>query len=107
LRQPVPDFAGIGTFTFKKPDVKKFPCLSLAYQACENSGTFPAVLNAANEQAVDAFLHERISFDTIPEVISRVMESHSAISSPSLTDILEADRWARKQADDTIKGFQK
>ena len=102
LKQPVPDFAGIGMFTFERPDVEKFPCLSLAYKACETGGTLTAVLNAANEQAVDAFLNRRISFDQIPEIISRVMDSHSIVSMPSLSDILEADQWAREKSTQAI-----
>ncbi len=102
LKQPLPDFAGIGMFTFEQPDVEKFPCLSLAYHACKTGGTLPAVLNAANEQAVNAFLNRRISFDKIPGIISRSMDSHAVIFRPALDDIVEADRWAREWADDQI-----
>lgn len=99
LKQPLPDFAGIGNFTFQQPDLERFPCLALAYEACRTGGTLPAVLNAANEKAVDAFLTHRLPFDKIPELIRRVVTSHTVISDPELPEILEADRWAREQAD--------
>jgi len=102
LKQPIPDFASIGAFTFEQPNFEKFPCLSLAYQACKTGGTLPAVLNAANEQAVDAFLNHHISFNRIPEIINSVMESHSIVSGPELGDILEADRWAREKSAEAI-----
>jgi 1-deoxy-D-xylulose-5-phosphate reductoisomerase len=103
LKQPLPDFTGLGALTFEQPDVGKFPCLALAYQACEIGGTCPAVLNAANEVAVQAFLHRRISFTNIPEVIRDAMEKHSVVSSPTLADILEADSWARMRAEKEIE----
>jgi len=98
LNQPLPDFAKIGAITFQKPDTKKFPCLALAFQACKAGGTLPAVMNAANETAVHAFLEEKISFMRIPLLIETVMEHHQIIDNPSLSDILEADRWARREA---------
>ena len=106
LRQPTPDFVSIGKLTFEKPDIKKFPCLALAYAACETGRTLPAVLNAANEVAVAAFLENGISFIKIPEVIEKTMEYHSVVSDPTLSDILEADQWARKQAEDLIKALK-
>ncbi len=106
LRQPTPDFVSIGKLTFEKPDIKKFPCLALAYAACETGKTLPAVLNAANEVAVAAFLEKSISFIKIPEVIEKTMEHHVVVTDPTLSDILEADRWARKQAEDLIKALK-
>jgi 1-deoxy-D-xylulose-5-phosphate reductoisomerase len=102
LKQPIPDFAGNEALTFKQPDLDKFPCLVLAYKACEAGETMPAVLNAANEVAVQAFLKLRISFVTIPEVIRKTMERHTVVKDPTLDDILEADRWAREQAGDLV-----
>ncbi|MGB6012766.1 MAG: 1-deoxy-D-xylulose-5-phosphate reductoisomerase, partial [Desulfobacterales bacterium] len=102
LEQPLPDFVSIGALTFEEPDLEKFPCLALAYRACETDGTLPAVLNAANEAAVEAFLGKRISFLKIPEVIRGTMEQHAEITDPTLQDILQADRWAREQARDLI-----
>lgn len=103
LNQPIPDFVNIGALTFQQPDLEKFPCLALAYKACETGGTLPAVLNAANEAAVQAFLKQRISFVKIPEVISKTMEKHSVIANPTLFDIIEADKWARKTAGELVR----
>ncbi|HSQ83220.1 MAG TPA: 1-deoxy-D-xylulose-5-phosphate reductoisomerase [Desulfobacterales bacterium] len=106
LKQPTPDFVGIGKLTFENPDLKKFPCLALAYAACETGRTLPAVLNAANEVAVEAFLQNRLSFIKIPQIIEKTMEHHKVITDPTLNDILEADQWARKQAEDLIKDLK-
>ena len=105
LRQPIPDFANIDPLTFKKPDLDKFPCLALAYTAGKAGGTLPAVLNASNEMAVQAFLNRRIPFVKIPEVISKIMEIHSVVANPELSDIIEADRWAREYAEKEIIGL--
>ncbi len=102
LKQPSPDFTRIGALTFEKPDLEKFPCLDLAYRACETGETLPAVLNAANEVAVRAFLKRRVPFVKIPEVIRETMERHNVVPDPALDDILEADRWAREQARNLI-----
>ena len=102
LEQPLPDFAGIGALTFEQPDLNKFPCLDLAYKACQTGETLPAVLNAANEVAVQAFLKQHVPFVTIPEVIEKIMESHTVVTDPALDDILESDRWAREQARNLI-----
>ena len=106
LRQPTPDFVSIGKLTFEKPDIKKFPCLALAYAACEAGRTLPAVLNAANEVAVAAFLEDRLSFIKIHQIIEKTMEHHSVVTDPTLDDILEADQWARKQAEDLINALK-
>lgn len=102
LKQPIPDFVSIGNLTFEKPDFQKFPCLALAYSACEGGKTLPAVLNAANEVAVAAFLEKGLSFEKIPEIIRKTMERHTVVADPTLNDILEADKWAREQAGDLI-----
>jgi len=98
IRQPLPDFAAIGSLTFENPDIKKFPCLQMANEACQQGGTLPAVLNAANEIAVSAFLQKNITFDKISEVIGAVMKLHIPVSQPNLSDILQADSWAREMA---------
>ena len=103
LQQSLPDFARMGALTFEPPDLEKFPCLALAYQAGKTGETLPAVLNAANEIAVQAFLKHRISFVKIPEIIRETMERHTVVKDPSLDDILEADRWAREQAEIIMK----
>lgn len=103
IGQPIPDFINIGMLTFEKPDLEKFPCLALAYKACEAGGTLPAVLNASDEVAVQAFLKQHISFVEIPEIVSKTMKMHSITANPALTDIREADRWARRQAEAEVE----
>ena len=91
------DLAKVGRLHFAKPDLKRFPCLLLGYEAKRRGGTLPAVMNAANEAVVSAFLEEKIPFLGIPKTIERVMQSHRVRSNPSLEEILEADRWAREE----------
>ncbi|MBT8375076.1 MAG: 1-deoxy-D-xylulose-5-phosphate reductoisomerase [Deltaproteobacteria bacterium] len=102
LYQEIPDFTGIGALTFQKPDLEKFHCLALAYEACETGQTLPAVLNAANEMAVNAFLNQGVSFTNIFNIINKTMESHKIVKNPILSDIIDADQWARKKADEMI-----
>lgn len=90
------DFNIYKALTFEEPDNIKFPCLEYAYKAMKIGGSMPAVLNAANEVAVDAFLKEKISFNGIPKLIHDTMEAHIYINKPSLSQILESDRWARE-----------
>lgn len=92
------NFAKLGTLTFEEPDVDRFPALNLARQAGEVGGTLPAVLNAANEIAVDAFCQRQITFAQIPEVVARTMKEHSVVHHPTLEQILVADAWARAEA---------
>jgi len=94
LGQPVPDFADLGRFDFEKPDLERFPCLSLAFDAVRRGGTYPAVLNAANEAAVALFLERQIKFTEIPALISQTMRRHTAVATPKLEEIMAADRWA-------------
>ncbi|MBN9689823.1 MAG: 1-deoxy-D-xylulose-5-phosphate reductoisomerase [Verrucomicrobia bacterium] len=90
--------AKLGTLTFEEPDQDRFPALGLARRAGEVGGTLPAVFNAANEVAVDAFLAGRLSFPGITELVTRVMTQHRVVEHPSLEQILEADRDARRDA---------
>ena len=106
IRQPAPDFTALGALEFEDPDMEKFPCLALAFRACEAGGTMPAVLNAANEVAVASFLDERIPFTAIPEVIESTLARHHGTERPSLSELLEADRWARAAAGDWIFKIQ-
>ncbi len=99
IRQPMPDFFNISTLSFRKPDYEKFPCLVLAQTACKTGKTMPAVLNAANEVAVSAFLDKKIPFTGIPKTIGIVMQSHTPVADPGIDDILSADQWARKTAE--------
>jgi 1-deoxy-D-xylulose-5-phosphate reductoisomerase len=98
------DFARIANLTFEHPDHERFPALQLAQRAGEIGGTLPAVLNAANEVAVDAFCNRRISFDAIPQTVARTMDRHGVIVHPSLEEILAADQWAREEAGRGVKG---
>lgn len=91
------DLVKVGALHFEKPDLRRFPCLGFGYEAKRRGGTLPAVVNGANEVAVSAFLTEKISFLGIPKLIERAMSRHRVKASPSLADILEADRWARSQ----------
>jgi 1-deoxy-D-xylulose-5-phosphate reductoisomerase len=92
------NFAKIGTLSFEEPDSGRFPSLHLARRAGEVGGTLPAVLNAANEVAVEAFCNRRISFPQIFEVVSGAMERHQVVNHPTLEQILAADAWAREAA---------
>ena len=99
------DFAAIGTLTFEEPDEDRFPSLALARRSGVVGGTMPAVLNAANEVAVDAFVHRRISFTQITETVARTMDAHEVVDYRSIDEILEADRWAREAATEFVGGF--
>ncbi len=90
------DLVQCGSLTFRSPDHQKYPCMQLAYQAGRQGGTMPAVLNAANESAVELFLHEKIRFTQIAELIAKVCDRHRVIANPNLEDILSADQWARE-----------
>jgi 1-deoxy-D-xylulose-5-phosphate reductoisomerase len=106
LNQPLPDFSGQQALTFQKPNLAKFPCLALAFQACKAGKTMPAVLNAANEVAVNAFLDHKISFPAIAGVVEMTMEVHSVHANPGLSDILAADEEARQKATDLVKNLK-
>ncbi len=93
----------VGKLTFRKPDADNFPCLRFAYEALKEGGTMPAVLNAANEAVVNAFLERRITFTDIPVIISKIMDSHVSGKAERLEAVIEADRWAREKAGDYIK----
>ena len=90
------NFPKIGTLTFEEPDSERFPAIELARRAGEIGGTLPAVLNAANEIAVEAFVNRKINFPQITETVRRTMAAHKIVSQPTLEQIFEADAWARK-----------
>jgi 1-deoxy-D-xylulose-5-phosphate reductoisomerase len=92
------NFVRLGSLTFEEPDVERFPALNLARRAGEVGGTLPAVLNAANEVAVEAFVNHKINFPQITEIVRRAMERHKTVPHPTLEQILEADAWARRGA---------
>ncbi len=89
------DFSRLCELTFFKPDLNKFACLGLAYEALNTGGTAPAALNAANEVAVDSFLRNRIKFSLIPTLIERALATHRPILRPTLEDIIRTDRETR------------
>jgi 1-deoxy-D-xylulose-5-phosphate reductoisomerase len=92
------NFAKLRSLTFEDPDLEKFPSLELARKAGEVGGTLPAVLNAANEVAVEAFVNRRITFMQITEIVRKTMDRHRVAAHPTLEQILEADAWARREA---------
>jgi 1-deoxy-D-xylulose-5-phosphate reductoisomerase len=104
LNQPGLDLCQLGKLNFSAPDIQRFPCLGLAYQALESGGTLPAVLNAVNEVAVAAFLNEQILFTGIHELIERVMACHAPEEVTTVERVLQADRWARGRAREFIAG---
>jgi len=95
---PEIDFYKLAALHFERPDFKKFPALGLAYEAARELGTLPCVLNAANEVAVAEFLQEKLKFTQIAEVTAKVMRSHVNKANPGLSDIRQADSWARQEA---------
>ena len=97
------DFSRGLRLEFETPDHGRFPCLGLAYRALEGGGSLPAVLNAANEEAVGAFLDGRIGFPAIPEAIREVMDDHPPRTVATLDDVLAADAWARERTRAALK----
>lgn len=96
------DFFKFSTFTFERPDLERFRNLELAYEAMNRGGNLPCVLNAANEIAVDAFLHDRISFLGMSDLIEEVMGRIAFLSKPDYEDYVQTDREARRVASSLI-----
>lgn len=96
------DLAKIGRLTFEEPDMVRFPALRLAFEALEAGRTYPAVLNAANEIAVAAFLDKTIGFSDIAATVEQALQAHEPYTPVELEAYLEADRWARKKAAELI-----
>ena len=94
------DLATIGQLSFERPDAQRFPCLALAYAALREGGTAPAVLSAANEVAVGAFLEGKLRYTAIPQVIERTLRHAPAMQADTVDAVLEADRSARRIASD-------
>ena len=109
LSAPVPrlDLQEARTLNFEPVDFDKFPCLSLAYTAADVGGTLPVVLSSADEIVVAAFLNADIGFMDIPAILGRVMDQHVVTAEPTLSDILEADQWAKATARSLIKKLRK
>jgi 1-deoxy-D-xylulose-5-phosphate reductoisomerase len=100
------DLLRVGRLDFEAPDLRKFPCLALAYHALERGGTAPAVLNAANEVAVEAFLEGRIPFTGIPSLIEAVLARADIVPISKLADVMEADASAREAAREWLHAFR-
>ena len=100
---PGMDFTKAMTLEFAPPDRERFPCLDLAAAAIRAGGSAPAVLNAANEEAVAAFLDGRVPFTAIPESIREVLEAHPPAAVAGLGDVLAADDWARRRVQEALQ----
>ncbi len=105
LKQDLPDLVSLGALTFQAPDLRRFPCLQLAYDACRQGGTMPAVLNAANEVAVEAFLKERIPFHAIASIVDATMSVHTLDKLTDLESVMAADAWARRTAKNKVAAY--
>src|SRR5437763_12607384 len=103
---PPLDFGKLGELKFARPRYDDFPALGLARRAGETGGTFPAVLNAANEIAVSAFLEKRMSFPRIWQTVEQVMNAHESVAHPDLDEILRADQWARAEAKRNVEALK-
>ncbi len=101
---PALDLPRAASLTFEAPDLDRFPCLALAYRALRAGGTAPAVVNAANEVLVDAFLHDAITFLDIPRTLTAVLDRHPVTAAGDLATLLAADRWARAEAARLTRG---
>ncbi len=100
---PKIDFFKYGELTFKKPNIKLFKCLSLAFDAIKTGGTLPAVLNGANEIAVEAFLNKKIEFSDIHKLIEKAMNAYNIKYNYDFDDVFAADLWARKFTEESLK----
>jgi 1-deoxy-D-xylulose-5-phosphate reductoisomerase len=103
LELPAVDFAKMGALHFGDLDRDRYPCLSLTLEAGARGGTYPAALAAADEEAVAAFLDNRLPFLDIPRLLADTLDAHVPSASPDLGVILEADAWAREFARDWVK----
>ena len=104
LDQPPLDLCDQGNLSFSEPDIERFPCLQLAYDALAMGGTIPAVMNAANEVAVEAFLNNQLSFLEISQVIEKTMQQHQGEDLVTVDQALHADLWGRHKAHELING---
>jgi len=97
------DLAQLGTLAFCQPEPRRFPCLALALEAGRSGGTFPTVMAATDEVAVEHFLANRIAFMDIPRAIEAALSAHQGTAEPSLDEVLAADAWARHWAEDWLR----
>jgi 1-deoxy-D-xylulose-5-phosphate reductoisomerase len=100
------DLAALGSMAFARPDLDAFPCLRFAYESVGRGGTYPTVLNAANEVAVRAFLDGEIRFLDIPDLIDGALQVHESTPQPNLEAIAGADLWARRWSENRIKSMR-
>jgi 1-deoxy-D-xylulose-5-phosphate reductoisomerase len=104
---PPVDFGKLHTLQFETPRYADFPALTLALRAGETGGTLPAVMNAANEVAVAAFLDRQVRFPSIWEIVEKVMDRHAPVAHPDLDAILRVDQWARAEAAEYVKSLHR
>jgi 1-deoxy-D-xylulose-5-phosphate reductoisomerase len=97
------DLVAVSRLRFQAPDLERFPCLALAFEALRKGESAPTVLNAANEVAVEAFLAGRIGFMAIPELVRKVMDAHECRPLQALADVYDIDNWARRNARDLLQ----
>jgi 1-deoxy-D-xylulose-5-phosphate reductoisomerase len=98
------DLFAVGTLEFRKPDFRRFPCLDLAREAARAGGGMPAVLSAADEVAVEAFLAGKIKFTDIPRVVEKTMGGHQVSGGlPSFAEVVDIDAWARRKAEENLR----
>lgn len=99
---PFLDLAGVGKLEFKKPDLERFPCLGLAYEAIRRGGSAPAVLQASDHEAVELFLAGKIAFEQIPDIITAAIDTHAYIAKPTIDEIRVAEEKAKKFVTDFV-----
>ncbi len=99
------DLVEIGNLSFEKPDLDKFPCIRLAYEALNEGGTFPVVLNVANDEVVEAFLNNYIQFSDIPKLIENALNQHAFINNLDLNAIADISQWTVKYIHDEISAI--
>lgn len=109
LSSPLPplDFIEIANLTFEKPDLETFPCLKYALQAGKEGKTYPAVLNASNEEAVAALLNNQINFTDISKIVEKTLNAHTPLEVKNIVTLKEAGNWARNKAKEIIKTISK
>ena len=100
------DLVKAASLTFEAPDLEAFPSLKIAVDCGKAGGTLPCAFNAANEEAVDAFLHDKIKYLDIPYITAAVTQAHDNVAEPQIEDIEQADAWARAEAQRVIEGLQ-
>lgn len=100
------DLVKAASLTFEAPDLEAFPSLKIAVDCGKAGGTLPCAFNAANEEAVNAFLHDKIRYLDIPYITAAVTQAHDNVAEPQIEDIEQADAWARAEAQRVIEGLQ-